>query len=259
MFISKKNIFFFGKTDIINLYSYYTERIEYLLVNLSEQSRIKIISGHFGSGKTEFAINYALYLKKHFPKVAVIDLDIINTYFRIRERQDFLEERGIECISSSIPKGNALDIPALSSDILRPLENRDYQVVIDAGGNPKGALPLGRYREWLSKSGYEHYMVINRNRPETSTLETAIGFLKQIEAYSQCRVTGLINTTHMLKQTTEEDVLYGQELVEEISKRLELPIVYTAVKEDVAKNLDPESIKGEIFPMKLFYRDLWMV
>ncbi|KXO16227.1 ATP-binding protein [Peptoniphilus sp. GNH] len=221
-------------------------------------NRIKIISGHFGSGKTEFSINYGIYLKKHFPKVAVVDLDIINTYFRIRERQDYLEKIGIECISSAIPQSNALDIPALSADILRPLENDDYQVVIDAGGNPKGILPLGRYKGILQKTPYEHFMVINRNRPETSNFQDALGFLRQIEAYSQTKVTGLINTTHMLKDTRVEDVYYGQELVKELSEKLGLPVVYTACIESVAEKLERDSILGEIFPLKLMFRDGWM-
>lgn len=223
-------------------------------------NRIKIITGHFGSGKTEFSINYCLFLKKYFEKVAAIDLDIINMYFRIREKMDFLESNGIEVYGSIMKKMQALDVPAIDPMILMPIENKDYQVVMDIGGNPKGSLSLGRYRELLSNTSYDHYFVINRNRPETKEVSDIIAFIKSTEAHSQTRVTGLINTTHMLKDTTKEDVLYGQEIVEKVSEMLNIPVVYTACIRSVAEELEREnSIKNEIFPIDLYFRDDWMI
>ncbi len=222
--------------------------------------RIKLITGHFGSGKTEFSINYAVFLKKLYSKVAVVDLDIINTYFRVREKMDFLESLGIESFSSSLAKGNSLDLPALDPAILKPLENKEYKVVVDMGGNPKGALPLGRYRDVLDPNDYDNYFVINRNRPETSTVSGVVDFIHDTESYSQTRVTGLINTTHMLKNTTKEDLLFGQELVEEVSQKLNLPIIYIAAKSSVAEELmEIDSIKDKVFPLELYFRDNWMV
>lgn len=222
--------------------------------------RIKLITGHFGSGKTEFAINYALFLRKYFPKVAAIDLDTINMYFRLREKIDFFEDHGITILGSSMKKAQTLDIPAIDPQILMPLENDDYQAVLDIGGNPKGSLSLGRYRDLLANKGYDHYFVINRNRPETKDVADIVAFIKSTEAHSQTKVTGLINTTHMLKDTSVDDIYYGQEIVEEVANLLNLPVIYTVALSDVAKKLAEEgSIKNEIFPINLYFRDNWMI
>nr|WP_072537170.1 ATP-binding protein [Anaerococcus mediterraneensis] len=226
--------------------------------------RIRIVSGHFGSGKTEFSINYILELKKHFEKVAAIDLDIINMYFRLREQIDFLEEEGVSNFSSSLPRANAFDLPALDSKIMVSLADETYQTVVDLGGNPKGSLPLGRYREILETKDYDHFFVINRNRPETATVDDTIRFLREIEDYSKTRVTGLINTTNMLKETTVDDVLFGQELVEKVSEKTSLPIKYIVAIKDVAeelKNSDrlDENMKDKIFPINLYFREQWML
>ncbi|MDO4778290.1 MAG: ATP-binding protein [Tissierellia bacterium] len=229
-----------------------------------DDKRIRIISGHFGSGKTEFSMNYTLELKKIYPKVAAIDLDIINMYFRLREQIDFLEEKGIQNLSSSLPRANAFDLPALDPGILIPLMDSGYQVVVDLGGNPKGALPLGRYRDTLKSEQYDHFFVINRYRPETSTVEGVINFIKEIENYSNSKVTALVNTTNMLKDTTVEDVLYGQELVEEVSEKTGLPIRYIVclrkVSEDLLKSDKlSDEMKEKVFPLDLYFRKEWML
>ena len=226
--------------------------------------RIRIVSGHFGSGKTEFSINYILELKKHFEKVAAIDLDIINMYFRLREQIDFLEEEGVSNFSSSLPRANAFDLPALDSKITVSLADETYQTVVDLGGNPKGSLPLGRYKEILETKDYDHFFVINRNRPETATVDDTIRFLREIEDYSKTKVTGLINTTNMLKETTVDDILFGQELVEKVSEKTSLPIKYIVAIKDVAeelKNSDrlDENMKDKIFPINLYFREQWML
>ncbi|MET3617170.1 MinD superfamily P-loop ATPase [Peptoniphilus olsenii] len=222
-------------------------------------NRIKIITGHFGSGKTEFSINYALYLRQFFDKVAAVDLDIINTYFRIREQMDFLAEKGIESFSSNIPRGNSLDIPAIDPAILKPLQNEDYMAVLDVGGNPKGSLSLGRYREILSKTGYDHYFVINRNRPETKDYKSVREFIGQMEGHSQTKITGIINTTHMLKNTSVDDILYGDELAREVSEKLNLPYVYAVCLRDIEKEVRSKDIGAEIFPIDLYFRKDWML
>ncbi|MFR7760739.1 MAG: ATP-binding protein [Peptoniphilus grossensis] len=222
-------------------------------------NRIKIITGHFGSGKTEFAINYALYLRRYFDKVAAVDLDIINTYFRLREKMDFLSEHGVESFSSSMREKNALDIPAVDAAILKPLENKDYKAVLDVGGNPKGSLSLGRYRDILKREGYDHYFVINRNRPETKDFQSVRDLIGQVEGHSQTKVTGIINTTHFLKETKADDLLYGDELAREVSEKLNLPYVYAVCLRSIEKEVRALNLAAEVFPIDLYFREDWML
>ena len=221
-----------------------------------EDNRIRIITGHYGSGKTEFAVNYAVKLAEANKKVALADLDIVNPYFRSREKSELLEELGIRIIGSNI-KGLASDVPAVSGEVLTPLQDSSYEAVLDVGGDPVGARALGRYHAYFKEGQYDMLFVINANRPETQTVEKAIEYLKNIEAVARAKVTGLINNTHLLKSTTVEDVLEGQKLVKKVSEELNLPIKYVAAIEKVAKEL-PKDIEGEIFPIKMYMREEWM-
>ncbi|WP_416197441.1 MAG: Chromosome partitioning ATPase, Mrp family, contains Fe-S cluster [Sporanaerobacter sp.] len=224
---------------------------------MSKENRIRIIIGHYGSGKTEFSINYAVKLAKEGKKVALIDLDVVNLYFRSREKEEMLTDLGIKVISSSI-KASAVDIPAISAEAYGPLEDSTFDTILDVGGDPAGARVLGRYHDLLKDGEYEMYYVLNANRPETSTLEKALGYLNGIEGIARAKVTGIINNTHMLKSTTVEDVMKGQKLAVELSQKLDIPIKYISVLEDVAKEL-PRDLEGEIFPIKLYMREDWML
>ncbi|GMG96666.1 nucleotide-binding protein [Tepidimicrobium xylanilyticum] len=222
-----------------------------------KDKRLRIVIGHYGSGKTEFSVNYAVKLAKMGKKVALVDLDIVNLYFRSREKSNILEEMGIRVIGSSV-KGAAVDIPAISSEVLMPLQDKSYEGIIDVGGDPVGARVLGMYYQYFIPEEYDMFFVLNANRPETQTVEKAIEYLRKIEDAARVKVTGIINNTHMLKSTTIEDVLRGQELAEKLSQEANLPIKYISAIESVAKEL-PKDLEGEIFPMTLYMREEWMV
>lgn len=219
-------------------------------------NRIRIITGHYGSGKTEFAVNYAVKLAKNGRKVALADLDVVNPYFRSREKADLLSELGIKVIGSSI-NASAADVPAVSAEIYAPLQDESYDVVLDVGGDPVGARALGRYHNYFKEGKYDMLFVINANRPETQDAQNTIKYLREIERASRAKVTGLINNTHLLKSTTAEDVLRGQKLAEEVSEALNIPIKYIVALEHVAKEL-PSNLNGEIFPITLYMREEWM-
>lgn len=218
--------------------------------------RIRIITGHYGSGKTEFAVNYAVKLAQANNKVALADLDVVNPYFRSREKEEFLTKLGVRVIGSSI-KGLASDVPAVSGEVLTPLQDESFEAVLDVGGDPIGARALGRYHSYFKEGKYDMFFVLNANRPETQTKDKAIAYLKSIEFQSRAKITGLINNTHLLKSTTVEDVLRGQELCKEVSKELNIPIKYVSCIESVAKEL-PKDIEGEVFPIKMYMREDWM-
>ena len=222
-----------------------------------EDKRIRIVIGHYGSGKTEFSMNYAVKLAEQGKKVALADLDVVNMYFRSREKQEYLQSLGIKVISSSV-NAPALDIPAISAEVYTPLEDESYEAVLDVGGNPAGARVLGRYKKFLIDGAYDMFYVLNANRPETSSADQAIQFLKAIENTAQAKVTGIVNNTHMLKSTTVDDVLKGQKLAIEVSQKTGIPISYIAALENVARDL-PSDLKGEIFPINLYMREDWML
>ena len=136
--------------------------------------------------------------------------------------------------------------------------NESYETILDVGGDPAGARVLGRYISYFKEGNYDMFYVLNANRPDTDTVEKAIGYLHAIEGTARVKFTGIINNTHMLKSTTVGDVLKGQELCEGVSKKLDIPIKYIVALKDVAKQL-PTNLQGEIFPIKLYMREDWML
>lgn len=223
----------------------------------TKDKRIRIITGHYGSGKTEFAINYAMAIAPYYEKTAIADLDVVNTYFRSRERQALLETHGIELISGNA-QFSSLDVPAVSAEVMRPMEDSRYSLVMDIGGNPDGTKVLGRYKKTLAERGVDHFFVINRNRPETKTVAQVTEFIKRIEGITSLPVTGLVNSTHMLKETTAEDIRYGQALCDEVSDALGIPVRYIACLKHLLDDL-PNEWLDKVPPITLALRESWML
>ncbi len=217
--------------------------------------RVRIITGHYGSGKTEFAVNYALRLAESGAKTAIADLDIVNPYFRSREMEPMFNEKNIRVISSSV-KGLSGDIPALSPEINAAFHDKSYQVVLDVGGDKVGATALGRYHVSLDEEPYDMFFVLNANRRQTHDVEGAIKYLRSVEEGSRQRVTALVNNTHLCGDTTLEDILSGQELCEAVSRELNIPIKYVVMERKFLEKLS-SSMQGEIFPIDIYMKKPW--
>ena len=140
------------------------------MVNYVMSSKIHITVGHYGSGKTEFSVNYALFLKKTHDKVILVDLDIVNPYFRSNDARAILENAGVAVIAPDYA-GTNVDIPVLPPEVMRIFNEPDAQVVIDVGGDDDGAIALGRYKQFFDRADYEMNLVVNTRRPLSSTVE----------------------------------------------------------------------------------------
>lgn len=225
---------------------------------VQDDKRITIITGHYGSGKTEFAVNYAMKLKQISPKVTLGDLDIVNVYFRSRERKKELEEKGIHVISSSI-EGDSVDIPAVAA-IVSPVRDKSTRYIVDLGGNDVGTMVLGRLKPLLNAAETDFFMVVNVNRPDTSSPEGIVEEMKSLEDASGLRVTGLINNTNLIRETTAENIAMGDKILKEASQLSGVPIKYTTYVEEVVEDAEklPDDLGGELFPLKFYMRKDWM-
>lgn len=219
--------------------------------------RIVIITGHYGSGKTEFAVNYTIKMKEQFEHVTLADLDIVNPYFRSRDKKLFLEEQGINVVDSSI-KNTTLELPALPAEIMGIIQNNQMKTVLDVGGDPVGARVLARFSEQIKNHDYDLFYVINGNRPETRKKEGVIKYLRAIEKTSGLKVSGLINNTHLLKNTSVQDVKFGHELTKEVSWETDIPIRYEAAIKNIADKITDKDIIEKIFPINMYMREEWM-
>jgi len=219
--------------------------------------RIRVIVGHYGSGKTEFAVNYAMNLADKSDNVALADLDVVNVYFRSREKADMMEAKGIKVHSSAFGHSANLDLPSISAGIMGPLQDETCQTILDVGGDAAGARALSSFKQIINFMGYDMFLVVNANREETQTVEGVISHVKKIEEETGLKITGLINNTHLLRETTLEDITRGQELVKSVSKELNIPIKYIGAIEKVAQTI-PSDYDGEIMPIKMYMREEWM-
>ena len=211
--------------------------------------RIVLLSGHYGSGKTNIAVNLALRMKAARGKVAIADIDIVNPYFRTKDSQTELEKAGIRLICSDFA-GSNVDLPALPQDVYAITDEPDLFSVIDVGGDDRGALALGRWRDAiLRENDYEMLFVVNRFRPLTADALSTIEVMREIELASGMPFTAVVNNSNLGEETTVRDVLNSRDYAAEICERTGLPLKMTAVREELYPWLD--SPIPNLFPMKL--------
>lgn len=224
---------------------------------IKDDKRVRLFIGHYGSGKSEVSINYVTRLREQVEgEVALADLDVVNVYFRSREKKDLMRQLGITPIDSSI-ETQTLDVPAVSAEVMRPLNDKSMNCVLDVGGDNVGGRVVGRFAQNFRAEEYDMFFVINANREKTQTANEVLGYIDAIEASSKLKVTGLVNNTHLLRETTVEDVLKGQEVARQVSKIKNIPIKYVCCLEKLVDEL-PNDLEGDILPIKLYLREEWM-
>ena len=218
-----------------------------------------IIVGHYGSGKTEFTANLALQFKERQEQpVVVADLDIVNPYFRIRELTEVLADQGIRLLSSNYEQDYYLDMPALAASIQTCFESGDQLNLIDVGGDPAGATVLARYSNLLRNRDYAMWMVVNANRPQTASVENIQQFIAGIQQTSRLKVSGLINNTHLLQDTSKEDILRGDTLIRQVSEATSLPVICTVIEERLRDETASLDLAGEPFYIRIAVRPDWL-
>ncbi len=210
------------------------------------EKRITIFMGHYGSGKTFIAVNYALMLAKSGKTVSIYDLDIVNPYFRTVDALDMLSKEGVELIVSPFAETN-VDIPAMNSASYKMITDKSRFAVLDIGGDDRGALALGRFRDKIKEENdYECLFVINKFRPETRDIEGVLEIKEEIERASGIKFTGLVNNANLGLETTSSDIINGLKFVEEVSKVTNLPVRFTAVRRDLITEEITKEIKDVI-------------
>lgn len=209
--------------------------------------RVTLFAGHYGSGKTNIAVNYALALKEMGNNVVVADLDIVNPYFRTKDSTDELNAKGIEIISPEFANTN-VDLPALPASVYGVVQNKLRHAVLDIGGDDRGAYALGRYAPYiLEENDFEMIFVANFLRPLTRTPEEALEVMREIEEAGHIPFTAIVNNSNLGKDTEAEDVEKTDILAKRLSELSGLPLLFTTATEDVAKKLTLQNV----LPMKL--------
>ena len=202
-----------------------------------EHKRLTLFAGHYGSGKTNIAVNYALRLASEGKKVCIADLDIVNPYFRTKDSEAVLTAAGIDLISPQYANSN-VDLPALPAASYRLVQDFSTYGIMDIGGDDRGAYALGRFvPSIVEENNYRMVFVANACRPLTRTPEDAIEVMREIEAACGLKFTDLVNNTNLGDLTTAETVLASQDYMEKLSSLSGLPIFATTAKTDVAAQL----------------------
>jgi len=220
--------------------------------------RKTIITGHYGSGKTEFAISLALLLSKHHSPVSLIDLDIVNPYFRSREKRELLGQNGISVYGSVYEKEICAELPALGATIRTPLEDETCKVIIDAGGNDTGALILNQFSKYFDENDTTVLVIINANRPDTSDIDKIISHITAIEKISDLTVSCIVNNTHMLRETSLSDIMHGYELCNKVSDITKKTVLCNCYPNGVINPDQLTALKENLMPLGLYMRPTWL-
>lgn len=200
---------------------------------MADYKRVYILAGHYGSGKTNVAVNLALKIKQDGFNVKIADLDIVNPYFRTKDSLKELTQAGIDLISPAFANTN-VDLPALPQEAYSLVQQKDFYAVLDVGGDDRGAYALGRYAPYIKEeNNYEMCFVFNCYRPLTRTAEEALEVMKEIEFACKIPFTAIINNSNIGNDTDAETVLASQKETEKLSEITGLPVIYTTVREDI--------------------------
>ena len=219
-----------------------------------EYKRITLFAGHYGSGKTNIALNYALNMKRDGKSVVIADLDIVKPYFRTKDSERELNEAGIKLISSSFASSN-IDLPALPQEIYSIVDDKSDYAVMDIGGDDRGAYALGRYADSIVReNNYEMFMVINMYRPLTRDVESTLEVMQEIETACSMKFTAVVNNSNIGEETTAQDVLDSMSYADKVAKASGLPLRLTTVDKKLynelhekIENLMPLTLQDKIW------------
>ena len=217
-----------------------------------DYKRILLFAGHYGSGKTNIAVNVAMHLRREREKVTIADLDIVNPYFRTEDSREELARADIRLICSEYA-GTNLDAPALPPEMYAITDDRSMTAVMDIGGDDRGALALGRYTPAiLEENDYEMLLVINGYRPLTRDVDSTLEIIHEIEAAGGIPFTAIINNSNLGEETDAETVLSSLSYAEDISAATGLPIKMTTVRAELYEELKDQI--PNLFPLTLQYK-----
>lgn len=212
-----------------------------------DHKRLTLFAGHYGSGKTNIAVNYALHLAKEGKKVCIADLDIVNPYFRTKDSERELREAGIRLVSPRFANSN-VDLPALPAESYTLVQDKSTFGIMDIGGDDRGAYALGRFADAIkAENDYRMAFVVNCHRPLTSTVDDTVEIMKEIEAASGIKFNCIVNNSNLGPETTPKTVLDSLDFIKHLSEKTQLPLWLNTVESSVAEKLS----ELEVFPMVL--------
>ena len=216
--------------------------------------RVTLFAGHYGSGKTNIAVNVALHLAGEGKAVTLADMDIVNPYYRSKDSAQELEAAGVKVIASAYANTN-VDVPALPQEMYSVTEDTSRYAVLDVGGDDRGALALGRYAPAILKENDYHMIyVFNASRPLSRTAEMALEIMGEIEVAGGIPFTAIVNNTNLGRDTDWETVAASRQEAEKLSQISGLPLLFTAVEESVLPINEREN--DQYFPLKL-QKTIW--
>jgi len=231
--------------------------------------RKTIVTGHYGSGKTEFAVSLVMQLAEEssglrsgknesYDSLAIIDLDIVNPYFRSREMRDMFENAGIGVYGSAFEKESTAELPALGASLRAPLENSTCRVIVDTGGNDSGALVLNQFSKYFTDDETTVLTIVNSNRPDTSEISGALEHIEAIEFITKLTVSYIVNNTHMLRETTTADIIKGHKFCEEICEKAGKQFLCSCYPEGIIDPQELAGLTGNLIPLGLYMRPTWL-
>lgn len=223
------------------------------------EKRLTIICGAYGSGKTEFAMEYALEKSAAVSKAALIDLDVVNPFFRSRDLTEQFAKKGLEVISSNPGLENS-DMPSLSPKIYGVLQDPTYEkLIFDVGGDPAGSRILGRFHQFFPEGSYDFWMVINPYRPDTRNAEQIVQMFQALQAAGHLQINGLIGNINLGTETDLQVWHDGQAILQEAADKLQLPVVYQVLNQEFYLTNRSSFSESNVFTIKPKMRPPWEV
>ncbi|MGI6200431.1 MAG: hypothetical protein ACOYJA_06650 [Christensenellales bacterium] len=225
-----------------------------------QTERITVFTGNYGSGKTELALHTALTLAERQSHVTLVDMDIVNPYFRSSEKRALLEAHGVQVIAPTFA-GTTVDIPALPAQMVSVFDNPTGTVVIDVGGDDTGATALGRFHAYFQREPYVMHYVINTLRPMSQDEWGIDRMMEGICRRSRLQIADLIHNTNLARETTAQMVVEGQRIVDQVSARTGLPCAFLAGTPEILAAL-PETLRarfaGRMIAFEPMMRPDWL-
>ena len=224
--------------------------------------RITVVTGHYGSGKTEFSVSLAMMLAKEgfgpYKRLALIDLDIANPYFRSRERRNTLERAGVKVYGSHYDHEITAELPALGANIRAPLEDKECRVIVDVGGNDAGAIVLNQFTRYFTDEEAMRLIVVNANRPETRNIDGIMEHLNAIEDKTGLHMDAVVNNCHLLRETDADCVSKGHRLCKEVCNLTGRFIWCDCYPEGIVPVEELAGKYDHLMPLGLYMRPAWL-